>query len=247
MSERIYDIDGKKLPSVTTILGCLNKPALMPWAVKMTTEAMQQLIYDHGIHNQLEGTITLSWEDDNDGHMGLENMLAQAKKAYRAKSKEAMSIGTAVHEAIQNWIESEGRMQPEEIADEQIRRGLESFLTWGTQHDIEIVSYEQVVSDNKTYAGRFDLLAHVDGKLTLIDFKTSTGIWPEYWLQVAGYADCLVDVDMVAILRIDKETGEIEYQDRLDWFKHAEAFRLLANFYNLNKTLEGDKKRGNKN
>lgn len=239
MSERIHDIDGKKLPSVTTILGILNKPALMPWAAKITAEAVQQLIYDNGIHNLLEGTVTLSFEDDAEGRKGLENILLEAKKAHRTKKKEAADLGTLVHEAIQHWIESGGTMQPAEIADERVRMGLESFLAWGEQHDVEIVSFEQVVSDKLSYAGRYDLLAKVDGLLTLVDFKTSSGIWPEYWMQTAAYASCLQEnVQAVAVLRIDKETGDIEYEERLDWFKHAEAFRLLAQFYKLNKTLK---------
>lgn len=239
MADRYYDINGSNLPSVTTILSVLSKPLLMPWAVKMTTEAMQQLIYDHGIHNQLEGTITLSWEDDNDGHMGLENMLAEAKKAYRAKSKEAMDIGTKVHEAIQNFFDSNLTMKPEEVQDEDARRGFEAFLMWGATHDVDIIRYEQVVSDNKTYAGRYDLLATVDGILTLIDFKTSTGIWDEYWLQTAAYANCLHDdVLAIAVLRIDNVTGEIEYASKQNWRKYAIAFDTLAKFYNLNKELK---------
>lgn len=219
MSERIYDIDGKKLPSVTTILGILNKPALMPWCAKITAAEFRRLV--------------------EDGNTDLDEVEQLAKKAYRAKSKEAMDIGTKVHEAIQNFFDSNLTMKADEVQDEDARRGFEAFLLWGATHDVDIISYEQVVSDGETYAGRYDMLATVDGVLTLVDFKTSTGIWPEYWMQTAAYASCLQEnVQAVAVLRIDKETGDIEYEERLDWFKHAEAFRLLAQFYKLNKTLK---------
>ena len=235
MSERIYDIDGKKLPSVTTILGILNKPAIMPWAVKMTAEC-----YEDEMHNFYDPLACQFIVPDT----ALPIMTAKAKKAYRTKSTEAMDIGTKVHDAIQNWIESDGKMQPEEIADEQIRAGLEGFLAWGNEHEVEIISFEQVVSNGSTYAGRYDLLARVDGKLTLIDFKTSTGIWDEYWLQTAAYAAALQPeikepIEVIAILRIDKHTGQIEYESKEEWAMHAVAFNTLANFYQLNKQLKG--------
>lgn len=219
MSERIYEIDGKKLPSVTTILGCLNKPALMPWCAKITAAEFRRLV--------------------EDGNTDLDEVEQLAKKAYRAKSKEAMDIGTKVHEAIQNFFDSNLTMKAEELQDEDARRGFEAFLLWGAAHDVDIIRYEQVVSNGKTYAGRYDLLATVDGILTLIDFKTSTGIWDEYWLQTAAYANCLhEDVLAIAVLRIDKVTGEIEYASKQNWRKYAVAFDTLAKFYNLNKTLK---------
>jgi hypothetical protein len=224
MSERIYEINGKKLPSVTTILGCLSKPALVPWAAKETAEAFRALVSE-AIENDLE--------------IDLDAMVGEAKKAHRKKKTEAADKGTAVHNAIELWLDSGGRMHPEEIADDQARAGLQRFLEWGEQHEIKVLKYEEVITDDQFFAGRYDLLAEVDGTLTLIDFKTSTGIWDEYWLQVAAYASCVSpQPKAVAILRIDKTSGEFEYVDRLDWFPHANAFIKLAEFYNLQKGLK---------
>ena len=224
MGERFYDIDGRKLPSVTTILGVLQKPALIPWAAKETAAAFKELIQEAII---------------NDLDLDLDAMELEAKKAHRKKKTEAMDIGTAVHNAIELWLESDGRMHPEEIANPEAQQGLKRFLEWGEQHTVKVLSYEQVVTDNRSYAGRFDMLAEVDGTVTLIDFKTSTGIWDEYWFQVAAYAACIeVAPDAVAILRIDKTSGEFEYVSREKWQGHAEAFRKLSEFYNLMKGLK---------
>ena len=157
-----------------------------------------------------------------------EEVYKQSKRAYKAKSTEAMEIGTLVHEAIELWIQSNGKLKTEELENEHQKLGLQAFLAWGEEHSVEIVDNERIVSDNQTYAGRFDLLAFIDGKLTLLDFKTSTGIWDEYWLQTAGYADCLSDVEQVAVLRIDKHTGELEYQSKKNWQPYAKAFKLLS-------------------
>ena len=37
------------------------------------------------------------------------------------------------------------------------------------------------------FGGKFDAVARVNGRVTLIDFKTSSGIYPEYSYQLAGY------------------------------------------------------------
>lgn len=233
---RIYEIEGKKYPSVTTILSLLNKPALVPWAAKMTAAAFKD-----AVANNIDA---LSIEL-------LDEIEIESKKIYRKKSEEAMNIGTRVHEIIEQWINSDGKLTPDEVIDPYAKKGLEAFLLWGEAHDIEIVNNEVQVTDNKLFAGRYDLLAYVDGKLTIVDFKTSTGIWFEYWLQLGGYAIASDEpVEQIAVLRIDKETGELEYQAREVWIPYASAFQLLAQYYHMHSELEAlekGKKSGNKN
>ena len=36
--EHYYELDGKRLYGVTTVLGVIAKPALIPWAVKMAID-----------------------------------------------------------------------------------------------------------------------------------------------------------------------------------------------------------------
>ena len=233
---RIYEINGKKYPSVTTILSLLNKPALVPWAAKMTAAAFKNAVVSN------IDTLNLDLLDEIE---------IESKKIYRKKSEEAMSIGTRVHEIIEQWIQSDGKITPDEVSDPYAKKGLEAFLSWGEAREIEIVNNEVQVTDNKLFAGRYDLLAYVDGKLTLVDFKTSTGVWFEYWLQLGGYAIASDEpVEQIAVLRIDKETGELEYLAREVWIPYASAFQMLAQFYSMHaelEALEKGMKRGDKN
>lgn len=250
---RTYDIDGKLYYSVTTILGMLDKPALLPWGVKMTAEAFQQLIYDHGRHNALEGTITLSWEDDSDGHMGVESMVAEAKKAYRAKSKKAMDIGTLVHELIekhcQTGIAPDLKDEPDEV-----QTAFNAWLQWTEENDFEpLVQEVQVCDPVVGYAGRFDAIAKVNGVVTLLDFKTSTGIWDEYLYQLGAYWSAANDAEAPilqgGILRLDKETGMPEWKTyTLDELDHAAGvFEHLCFAYRMMKgEPQPPKKKGKK-
>lgn len=229
-NERLYTIDGKKLPSVTTILGILNKPALLPWAAKETAAEFARLLMELPmVHADGERMLP----DER-----IMEYAEVAKKAYRKKSEEAMSKGTIVHDIIEQWIINDGKITPDEVSDPVARQGLEQFLAWGEQHEIEILESEQVITDGELYAGRYDLLCVVDGKKTLADLKTSSGIWPEYIYQCHAYAYCVPGVEQVGILRLDKETGEIEWRC---WdYDHniTQAFLHLAKAWHIMKGVK---------
>ena len=81
------------------------------------------------------------------------------------------------------------------------------------------------------YAGRFDLIARLSGIVTLVDFKTSKGIYPSYGWQIAAYKHAWNSaltvepkpsdwVEDTAILRLDKESGEFEYKVTTKDYKH---------------------------
>ena len=42
--KRKYEIDGVEVPSVTTVLGCLDKPALPYWGNKIGVEGVLELV-----------------------------------------------------------------------------------------------------------------------------------------------------------------------------------------------------------
>ncbi len=46
---RHYQVEGfpEPFPSVTTVLGIINKPALVPWARNMALESVRETLYEH--------------------------------------------------------------------------------------------------------------------------------------------------------------------------------------------------------
>src|SRR5262245_7950030 len=127
-SGRYYDIthaDGtrSRYPSVTTILGVINKPALIPWAAKeerlAVTEAAADLHAELTMHPQLPRAMYL---------LALEQRLGTVKAHTRALTK-AGEIGSAVHAQIE-WTIKRGlgqRVGPEPVL---LEAALWAFMAW---------------------------------------------------------------------------------------------------------------------
>lgn len=79
----------------------------------------------------------------------------------------ASERGTRIHEAIQ--LDADGK---EYTRDEDVDRAIEAWRRIKEEHNIEVISMETIVY-TYDYAGRYDMLAKVDGQWTLIDIKTT--------------------------------------------------------------------------
>ena len=174
----VYKVDGERVPSVTTILGILNKPALLNWA----------------------------WKCGLDG------------EDYKKIRDKAAGIGTIAHEMVEKYLLKEP-FDPSEYSQadlEKAEKAFSAFLDWEKAYKIvpEIVE-GTIVSEQYKVGGTCDLVANTENGLILVDLKTSSGIYPEMRLQVAAYAQMLIenghDIREVHILRIDKEDGSFHH------------------------------------
>ena len=88
----------------------------------------------------------------------------------------------------------------------------ERYIDFSTRFPHEILQNEQnYISPEMGWAGTIDRVIRMDGKLILLDIKTSGSIWPAYWLQLAAYRQLLlqvggISVDAVAILHLNAKT-----------------------------------------
>lgn len=84
----------------------------------------------------------------------------------------AAARGTAVHNAIENYIKFDITDIPEE------HKGyFEAFLKWFEEHNVKSYGDEvRLYHKSLMYAGTADMFAGVDGIDTLIDFKTSAAV-----------------------------------------------------------------------
>jgi hypothetical protein len=167
VNARGYTIHGKKYPRVTSILGVLNKPALVGWAAKSVAEFAVR-------HREV-------WTQLPDADA--EKLLKGAPWSQR---DEAADRGSAVHKVVEAYVTDQPL--PDMTEDElECAIAAETFLR---DHSVTVEASEITVYDDVMgYAGTCDLWCRIGGEQWLIDWKTSKGVYPEMAVQLVAYAE----------------------------------------------------------
>jgi hypothetical protein len=164
---------GDLVPSVTNVIGILDKPALPRWSAKMVAEMAYRM--RHALPEMTESEAV--------------DML---KGSPWSKSKRAADRGTDIHgylEALLNGWEPDV-LSPDARPYKDAADGWLETVNDG----IEVVGTEQTMF-HPLYAGTCDLVARRDGTLTILDFKTSKAIYDEAALQLSALWGCYTDPD----------------------------------------------------
>jgi len=120
--------------------------------------------------------------------------------------ENAAEKGSAVHKAIENFIE----FGIEDIESEH-RGYFDGFMKWWQEKKPEPVGVERRVYHRvMLYAGTVDLIAYIDGVLTLIDYKTTYAMNDmTFSVQLEGYSQALksfgIQVQNKMILHLKKD------------------------------------------
>jgi len=195
-----YSVDGAPVPNVTKVLDSLNKPALVGWAAKETAAYWENLIAP-GQPIQFDET-------------EIAEHVRASKAARFKKSGKALIVGGLVHDYAEAVAKGTPCALPE---NEQARNGCGAFNQWWAAHDIEVIAAERkIFSEEHWYCGTTDLFARIDGELSVLDWKTSTGIYDEMKVQVGGAYRVALEEELgekitgAWVVRFDKETGKPE-------------------------------------
>lgn len=202
-----YKIDGVRIPSVSSVIGVLDKPRMAWWIMSEVKKKLSSMVWT---------TIT----QDN---------IKDIYTAHLQKSQEALDIGTEVH----NWCEQYalGNQLPMPD-DDNVCNGVMAFLERVNTHNVEFLENEKIVySKEHNYIGTFDALAIVDDKKTIIDFKTSKRFYPvDQGMQLCAYKQAYEEeynenIENVIVLHLDKMTGDFGsyninhfYEELIDMF-----------------------------
>jgi len=162
--------DGKRLPSVTTILKDLgfSTDALMRWQAK----------------------IFRSGKDPDD----IKN--------------EAAGIGTTVHSMIEHWIFGQDEFIPDENVTREIileaKKGFSEYIKWSEKNKVEYLESEvRLISEKYRYGGTADGIVRIDGKVYLLDFKTSKHVYMAHIAQLAAYDQAIKETEATKGYKID--------------------------------------------
>ena len=174
--------EGKKYPSITTVLSGRNNEGLVKWRESVGSEVANNI------------------------------MRGAAKR------------GTAVHTLIENYLNNE------ELSKQDVLP-VALFVTMKSELDnINNIRIQEggLYSDKLGVAGRVDCIADYKGKISVIDFKTSTKEKKEAWVEnyfIQGSAYCemyeerfLQPIEQVVIL-IVTEDGAVQtfIKDKRDY------------------------------
>lgn len=162
---------------------------------------------------------------------------------YRDKMAD---VGTIVHlSLLAHLTNATPDLSEYSQADIDIAQNcMKSYLEWEKSHKVEPVLVEvPISSDVYGYGGTPDCFAYVNGELELIDFKTSGGIWNEYFYQLAAYRQLLIEqghkVNKARILRIGKDSnGDFEDRTITTFDNEFQLFLHCLSIYNLLKTMK---------
>lgn len=168
---------------------------------------------------------------------------------YRATRDAAADAGSCAHDMIEAYIHGVDYSFPAD-ADAEMRQLAETaygaFERWARVTEMEVLATETpLVSEEYRYGGTLDAIGYVDGALAIIDWKTSNGVYPDYIVQVAAYANLWLEnkqerVSGAHLLRVGREHGQFAHhswpEPVLD--KGWESFRLMRELYELDKQLK---------
>ena len=207
-----YTLDGEAVPGVTTFIkgGYPQSFNLTSWMIGQGASYTSKVLQRIGREKPLRIGDKLN-----------EKIAKKSKTAYKKLSEEAAGIGSVVHDyAYLTEIERTSEamqmlsLHKETPQWERIKNGVDKFEDWRKENKDELVDSEQIVASiQHSFGGKFDRLARRDGVLILSDFKTSNGIYPDQFIQLAAYRLAIkewlgLDVKMLEILRFGKDDGD---------------------------------------
>lgn len=201
-----YRYNGEVVPSVTQILKVLAKDALVPWAAKLQSEADKREVEAWVEGGRIEP---------------LDRVFKRTSQAWKKKQTDAADVGTEVHALVEAY--SRGLLgesvEMSSVSDEALL-AYEGFVAWAKE-----VGYRPVAVEARLYCsvhkyagtadviGYFDNIPELDGKLTVADWKTAKGLYPEHDLQNIAYRLALLP-DFPCrglVVRLPKDSGPIEH------------------------------------
>jgi len=198
-----YQLDGKPMTGVTTICNMQAKGFLINWSA---SEAYKD---------------SLTKTDAE-----IKEVLKNKTYAHTQKSDSAKDSGTQAHDLVEQfinqYINTGNYVFPvyPVIEDIGVKTSITRFFKWATDNKVEFLGSEvSVYSREHWFAGSFDFICKLNGKLLLGDFKTSKQVDDTYFAQGAGYIIAVeennpeVKFDGVIIVRsILAEEGAVWYE-----------------------------------
>jgi hypothetical protein len=167
-ARRQYRVDGKRVPGVTTVLGVLDKPALVGWAARTAADAAVEACAN-GVPPDAAKEV--------------------GRKAVFARRDKAADLGTRAHALVEAHFAGEDILGIDISDDDNAkafvcaRRAIEHIERTCDR----VVLSETAYTSPLGFGGTLDLVVERGGKLLIADLKTGKGVHDEVIPQLAAY------------------------------------------------------------
>jgi len=162
---------------------------------------------------------------------------------------EAADVGTLAHAMIHDYLAGEKTVDVSQWTPEQMRlasQGYAAFVDWRRQVNFTLIASElAITSEQFRYGGTIDMVAWVNLQLTICDFKTSAGVYPEHLAQVAAYQQLYEEglepkgvKTKALIIQLDKNTGAFSAHPYANLDAAREVFMLCLRLHELHKSVK---------
>ena len=165
---------------------------------------------------------------------------------YRKYRDSKADIGTLAHYLILQYLLGR-KPDTSDYSKNQIDKAENCFLSyleWEKNHEMSPFLVEKpLVSEKYLFGGTVDLYCQLDGKPTVIDFKTGKNIYDEAIMQLSAYSHLLAEnghnVEVIRVLRIGRDESEgfeekVIYDSEINW----QIFLRCLGVYRLKQSLK---------
>lgn len=201
----VYWREKKRKAGVTGAIKVKDAPALDQWKVRVQVEGTARAAF----HNR-----PAFGESEQDYIARMKALAAEQLEADRL-ADEAAKIGVDVHGLIEYEVRRRLGLPAERpsVCEEAAFR-FAGWKEWAASVNLVPLAAEAKVHHREhDYCGTADLLAFVDGRATVIDWKPTPKVYEERRLQLAAYAEALRSMGWPALDRavvcIPRDGGDI--------------------------------------
>lgn len=228
-ARHIHTLDGKPLTGVTTVLSVIAKPALIQWSANCAVDFLSTAI---------ACGLTLTPE-----------LIKDAKSAHRKRKEVAGEKGTDIHEQAETIVKTQIQANNGIVADDLSSDNpqIQHFITWARDNKVKFLkSEEHIYSKDWWIGGICDLVMEIEGQRWIADIKTSSGIYPEHFWQMAAYDKCFQEMGEpkalgYIVLNLRKDGG-FEEKRSISNEDNLLAFQSALNIYRIQEKLKSNLK-----
>ena len=206
------------LPSPTSLLGILDKPALTSWKIE---QAVLTAMTAPRLENETDEAFI--------------KRVLQTERQQDATSKAAMDLGTACHAALEEYMTT-----GEVPVDPLLATMCAPVMEWLAGKEALAIE-ATLIGDG--YAGKVDAIVFDAGRVLVVDFKTTAKCpkesHKEHKMQLSAYAAAYEtssnysasDITTVNIYISKTEPGKIAVCENQDWTKSYRTFMKLLDLW----------------